>query len=64
MLKDRRELVEHDLKIVQGQAANMYLSMVVGGDVHNQEYHVLRDHVTKLQFDLGMINKLIQQGHK
>lgn len=64
MLKDRRALLEHDLKIIQTQAANMYLSIVVGGDTHNKEYQTLRDQVTKMQFDLGMVNQLIQQGHK
>lgn len=65
MLRDRRALLEHDLKIVQDQAANMYLSIAVGGDnTHNAEYQALRDRVSTLQFDLGIVNQLIQQGHE
>jgi hypothetical protein len=63
MLKDRRELLEHDLKVAQNQAANMYLSIVVGNsNIHSVEYQQLRDHVTQLQFDLNMVNKLIAEG--
>lgn len=63
MLKDRRALLEHDLKIIQDQAANMYLSIAVGGgDVHSAEYQQLRKQVSDLQFDLKMVNKLIAAG--
>lgn len=64
MLKDRRALLEHDLKIVQDLAANMYLRIVVGHvDVNSADYQTLRDRAAKLQFDLSIVNQLIQQGH-
>jgi hypothetical protein len=63
MLKDRRELLEHDLKIAQEQAAKMYLEIVVTKTVGlDHEYHLLRDRVSSLQFDLDLVNKLIDQG--
>ena len=64
MLKDRRALLEHDLKIAHDQAAEMYLDIVVNnGDVHSEEYQQLRDRISKLEFDLNMVNQLIHKGH-
>jgi hypothetical protein len=64
MLKDRRVLLEHDLKIAHDQAAEMYLDIVVNnGDVHSEEYQQMRDRISKLEFDLNIVNQLIHQGH-
>ena len=64
MLRDRRALLEHDLKIAHGQASEKYLDIVVNnGDVHSEEYQQMRDHITKLEFDLNIINQLIHKGH-
>ena len=64
MLKDRRVLLEHDLKIAHDQAAKMYLDIVVNnGDVHNEEYQQMRDRISKLEFDLNVVNQLIHKGH-
>ena len=64
MLKDRRALLEHDLKIAHDQAAHMYLEIVTdNGDVHSKEYQQIRDRITKLKFDLSMVNQLIDKGH-
>lgn len=63
MLKDRRVLLEHDLKIAQDEAAHMYLDIVVKGDAKDLiAYQLLRDKVTNLQFDLNIVNNLIEQG--
>jgi hypothetical protein len=65
MLKDRRVLLEHDLKMAHDQAAKMYLDIVVkNGDVHSEEYQKLRDYITKLEFDLNIVNQLIHKGHE
>ena len=65
MLKDRRVLLEHELKIAHDQAAQMYLDIVVkGGDVHSEEYQQLRDRINKLEFDINIVNQLIYKGHK
>ena len=64
MLKDRRVLLEHDLKIAHDQAAHMYLDIVTNnGDVHSEEYQQMRDRISKLEFDLNIVNQLIHKGH-
>ena len=64
MLKNRRVLLEHDLKIAHDRAAEMYLDIVINdGDVHSEEYQKMRDRITRLEFDLNMVNKLIHKGH-
>jgi len=66
MLKDRRVLIEHELKIAHDRAAKMYLDIVVtddDGDVHSEEYQQLRDRISKLEFDLNIVNQLIHKGH-
>jgi hypothetical protein len=64
MLKDRRVLLEHDLKIAHDRAAEMYLDIVVNnGDVHSEEYQQMRDRISKLEFDLNVVNQLIHKGH-
>jgi hypothetical protein len=63
MLKDRRALLEHDLAIARNEAARLYLDIVThGGDVHSEAYQSLRDKVGKLQFDLDLVNQLIDKG--
>jgi hypothetical protein len=65
MLRDRRVLLEHDLKIAHDQAAEMYLDIVVNnGDVHSEEYQQMRDRISKLEFDLNVVNQLIHKGHQ
>ena len=64
MLKDIRVLLEHDLKIAHDQASEMYLDIVVNnGDVHSEEYQQMRDRISKLEFDLNVVNQLIHKGH-
>ena len=64
MLKDRRVLLEHDLKIAHDRAAEMYLDIVVtDGDVHSEEYQQMRDRISKLEFDLNIVNQLIHKGY-
>jgi len=64
MLRDRRVLLEHDLKIAHDRAAEMYLDIVVNnGEVHSEEYQQMRDQISKLEFDLNIVNQLIHKGH-
>jgi hypothetical protein len=64
MLKDRRVLLEHDLNAAHERAAEMYLNIVVNnGDVHSEEYQQMRDQISKLEFDLNIVNQLIHKGH-
>jgi hypothetical protein len=64
MLRDRRVLIEQEINKLQIEAANMYLSIVVSGDnLANKDYQHLKDKIGNLEFDLEMINQLINQGH-
>ena len=66
MLKDRRLLLEQEIKRAHTEAANMYLSIVVSNhaEIHSPEYQAIRDRIGKLQFDLNMVNQLIFNGHQ
>jgi hypothetical protein len=65
MLRDRRVLLEHDLKTAHERASTMYLDIVVtNSNVHSEEYQQMRDQISKLEFDLNMVNQLIHKGHE
>ena len=65
MLKDRRVLLERDLKAAHDQAAHMYLDIVLHDSKgHDKEYQQLRDKISKLEFDLNVVNQLIHKGHE
>ena len=65
MLKDRRVLLEHDLKNAHDRAAAMYLDIVLhDNEGHDEEYQQLRDQISKLEFDLNVVNQLIHKGHE
>ena len=66
MLKDRRLLLEQEIKKAHAEAANMYLSIVVSNhsEIPSPEYQALRDRITNLQFDLNVVNQLIFNGHE
>jgi hypothetical protein len=66
MLKDRRLLLEQEIKRAHAEAANMYLSIVVSNhsEIPSPEYQALRDRITNLQFDLNVVNQLIYNGHE
>jgi hypothetical protein len=65
MLKDRRALLEQELKRAHAEAAHMYLSIAVGGDtLHGIEYQALKDKISNLNFDLNIVNQLIAQGNE
>jgi hypothetical protein len=66
MLKDRRLLLEQEIKKAHTEAANMYLSIVISNhaEIPSPEYQALRDRITNLQFDLNVVNQLIYNGHE
>ncbi len=66
MLRDRKALLEQEIRKAHEAAANMYLSIVVGqnGDVHSKEYQDLKERISNLQFDLSMVSQLILKGHE
>ncbi len=69
MLKDRRALIEDKLRMLRSDAQSCYLFAVLGQeskiDKHNiKQLDALREEIMDLEFDLKMINELIDQGHK
>jgi len=65
VLKERRELLEYEIKKIHDQAAHMYLDMVVkGGDLINPEYQQLKDRIHDLKFEYEMVQKLIRNNQE
>jgi hypothetical protein len=65
MLKDRRVLLEQDIKKAHDEAAAMYLDIVTHDkDVHSSEYESIKNKIMNLQFDLNIVNQLIHKGHQ
>jgi hypothetical protein len=65
MLKDRRLLLEQEIKKFHKEAATIYLDIVTHDlDAHNDEYESIRDKIVRLEFDLNMVNQLIAKGHQ
>jgi len=65
MLKDRRVLLEQEILKAHDEASALYLQIVVNdGDVHSNEYQVLKDKILSLKFDLNVVNQLIERGHQ
>lgn len=65
MLKDRRVLLERDLKKAHDEAAAIYLDIVTHDkDVHSNEYESIKNKIMNLQFDLNLVNQLIHKGHE
>ena len=65
MLKDRRVLLEQEIKKAHDEAAAMYLDIVTHDkDVHSTEYESIKNKIMNLQFDLNIVNQLIHKGHE
>jgi hypothetical protein len=66
MLKERKELLEHELKRLHSEAANMYLSLVVGqtGDVTNPAYQMLKEKINDRSFELKLVTDLVNNGNE
>jgi cellobiose-specific phosphotransferase system component IIA len=65
MLKDRRVLLEEEIAKAKEQAARLYLDIVThAGDTTSEEYQALKTKIMNLQFDLSMVNRLIDSGSK
>jgi hypothetical protein len=49
MLVDRKALLEQEIRKAQAEAANMYLSIAIGGgDVHSKDYQDLKEKISTL----------------
>jgi hypothetical protein len=64
MLKDRRELIELEIRNTSEKAAKMYLNSVIGKqELDMEEYEALKNKIASLRFDLVMVKQLIDEGH-
>jgi hypothetical protein len=64
MLKDRRELIEAELRKATDTASHMYLDSVLSGETLDLEvYEQLKVKIAGLRFDLMMVKQLIDDGH-
>lgn len=64
MLRDRKVLLEQELVRAKNEAANMYLSIVIGGnDLYSKEYQDARQRVSIIEHDLNQVCELLLQGH-
>ena len=67
MLKDRRVLIEQEIEKTIKEGSKLYLQLVVDwpdGVNNSHTYHQLREKTTSLQFELQLINQLIEQGQQ
>ena len=64
MLRDRIELLEHDLAELKARAGKMYLGIVVGHIAPGAEYEQLKDRIASMSIDLELARQLVEQGHK
>lgn len=66
MLQDRKELIESELIRLKDKAAKLYLSYITSGnDVFGmKEYDDIRDKISDLEFDLKIINEILEKDYK
>jgi hypothetical protein len=66
MLKDRRELIEHDIAQLTKQCSKTYLEIIRGFGIPGEfkEYNEQITKLSNLQSELRLINTMIREGHK
>ena len=65
MLKDRRVLLEQEIKKAHDEAAAIYLDIVTHDkNAHSAEYESIKNKIMNLQFDLNVVNQLIHKGNQ
>lgn len=68
MLKDRKALLENEIRKNHKKAADLYLMMVSGTkktvEDHSEEYELLKGKLADLRFELNLVDSLIAQGNQ
>ena len=65
MLQDRKELIEFQLEKLKGKAANLYLKIVTDRTSDGiNEYNQLKEWISDLEFDLKIINEILDKENK
>lgn len=66
MLRDRKELIESELIRLKDKAAKIYLCYVTTGNniFDMTKYDEIRDKISSLEFDLKIINEILEKKNK
>ena len=66
MLQDRKELIECEITRLKDKAAKLYLNYITSdNDVFDmREYDDIRDKISDLEFDLNIINEILDKEYK
>ena len=63
MLKERKELVEHELQKLKREAATLYLEYAIFKTGYsNQYYHDLKTRIADFEHELMVINEILSQS--
>ena len=65
MLQDRKELIEVELEKLKSKAAKLYLKIVTDRTSDGiNEYNKLKEWISDLEFDLKIINEILDKEYK
>jgi hypothetical protein len=65
VLKERRELLEYEIRKIHKQASQMYLDIVLkDGDVKSPEYEQLKNRIQDLKFEYEMVQTLVRNNQE
>ena len=67
MVRDRRELIEHEIEKLKSNGAHWYLQAIKFPEPSSKfkiQYDDTREKINSLEFDLAAVNKLIEQEHQ
>ena len=65
MLQDRKELIEAQLEKLKDKAAKLYLKIVTNRNSDGiNEYNQLKEWISDLEFDLKIINEILDKENK
>ncbi len=66
MLQDRKELIDSELIRLKDKAAKIYLGYITNGNnvFGMKEYDEIREKISSLEFDLKIINEILEKEYK
>ena len=64
MLKERKELIENELSKLKTKSAKLYLKIVTDKSADLNEYNTLKEWISDLEFDLKIINEILEKEYK
>jgi hypothetical protein len=66
MLQDRKELIECEITRLKDKAAKLYLGYITNSyiEFNSTEYEAIREKISDLEFDLKIINEILEKEYK